>query len=294
MPVSLMPEDLSKGFGIQAGLHRVVSSEWMVHQFPPNKEGKQSEAFVCWAIGYQPIDAAGKPIGDVETDYSLKVAPAFGETLDKAKFAPAQTPGQPLPLRVGSKGPFLEAVGDQAAINERSKIGIFLKHLFSLGFDKQKFAASNMAVSLLVGTEGDVFELVSQNDGTDESGKQFKPTKIPAFKTIRKFGYEGGGAPVQQVNGVAAASNGATAASGDPKATAIQILEGLAAKYKEKGSMPLADMVKGVLPVWTKLTPRPSTADRDAAKKLLESPDFYAAEDVQAIAVLDGSDVMFA
>src|SRR5258708_71525 len=103
MPVSLLPEDLGKSFGVQSGRHRIVSSAWLIHQFQPNKDTqKQSEPFVCWARGFQPIDTACRPIGEVETDYALRVAPAFNETLDKSKFAPAQVPGQPLALRVGS------------------------------------------------------------------------------------------------------------------------------------------------------------------------------------------------
>jgi hypothetical protein len=304
MPVSLLPEDALQSFGIQSGLYRVVSSDWLVHQFQPNKEtGKQSEPFVCWAIGYQPIDQAGKPIGDVKIDHSLKVGPKFGETVDKSKFAPAQVAGTPLPLRVGSKGPFLEAVGDQAGLYEAAKPMLYLKELYKCGFDKAKMAAANMSVGLLVGTEGEIYELVSQNDGTDESGKQFKPTKIPAFKSIRKFGYEAGAVttmPAGAHSGAAVGANGAPApaTTSDPTALAVSFLSALIEKFKSTNpnGMPLAEMVKSnnLMFVGQKITPRPTKEDRDVVKKLLESEDFYQLEAVQSLAMLDGTEVMFA
>ncbi len=296
MPVSLLPEDALQGFGIQSGLHRVVSSEWMVHQFT-SKDGKTFEPFVCWAIGYQPIDEKGAVIGDTQIDYSIKVGPKFGETIDKAKFAPGISPGQPLPLRIGSKGPYLEPVGDQQGLYKNSKPILYIESLAKAGFDTKKLAASDFNVGLLVGTEGDVYELVSQNDGTDEQGKKFNATKIPAFKSIRKMGYEVQGilqtttAAAGKANGAApaASSNGAGA-----HALAVKILEAVVTKNRDKGAMPRADIVRSVLAITSKFDPRPAPEDREAAKKLLDTADFYASPDVEVIGVLDGETVQFA
>lgn len=294
MPVSLLLEDALEGFGIQAGLHRVVSSEWMVHQFT-SKDGKTFEPFVCWAIGYQPIDEKGAVIGDTQIDYSIKVGPKFGDTIDKAKFAPALAPKQPLPLRVGSKGHYLEPVSDQSGFYKTSKPYLFLSALYKAGFEQKKFAESEFNVGLLVGTEGDVYELVSANDGTDEQGKQFKATKIPAFKSIRKMGYEVQGIPqtttaAGKPNGAPAASNGAGGAHG----LAVKILMAVVEKNREKGAMLKADIVRSVLAVASKLDPRPAPEDREAAKKLLDSEAFYSHPDVETIGVLDGDTVQFA
>lgn len=298
MPISLLPEDALKGFGVQAGLHRVVSSEWMVHQFV-SKDGKVNEPFVCWAIGYQPIDEKGVVIGDTQIDYSIKVGPKYNETIDKSKFAPGLAPGQPLPLRIGSKGPYLEPVGDQTGLYEKSKPMLFINALAKAGFDMKKLAAANFNVGLLVGTEGDVYELVSENDGTDESGAKMKATKIPAFKSIRKMGYEVQGIPqtgtaaTGKTNGVAGtpapASNGAGA-----HGLAVKILSAVIEKNREKGAMPRADIVRSVLAVASKLDPRPAPEEREAAKTLLASDAFYGDAAVEVIGVLDGETVQFA
>ena len=297
MPVSLLPEDALQGFGIQSGLHRVVSSEWMVHQFT-SKDGKTFEPFVCWAIGYQPIDEKGAVIGDTQIDYSIKVGPKFGETIDKSKFAPGIAPGQPLPLRVGSKGPYLEPVGDQQGLYKNSKPILYIDSLGKAGFDLKKLSAAQFNVGLLIGTEGDVYELVSSNDGTDEQGKQFKATKIPVFKSIRKMGYEVQGIPQTtaaaggKANGAAApaASNGAGGAQG----LAVKILEAVIAKNRAAGAMPRADIVRSVLAVASKLDPRPAPEEREAAKALLGSDAFYGDPAVELLAVLDGDTVQFA
>lgn len=299
MPISLLPEDALKGFGVQAGLHRVVLSEWMVHQFV-SKDGKASEPFVCWAIGYQPIDEKGAVIGDTQIDYSLKVGPKFGETVDKSKFAPGLAPGQPLPLRLGSKGPYLEPVGDQTGLYEKSKPMLFINALAKAAFDLKKLAASNFNVGLLVGTEGEVYELVSENDGTDESGAKMKATKIPAFKSIRKMGYEVQGLP--QTGAAAGKANGAagTAApvaangTGNAQGLAISILTAVVDKNREKKAMPRADIVRSVLAVASKLDPRPAPEEREAAKALLGSDAFYGDPAVEMLGVLEGESFTFA
>lgn len=310
MPFSLLPEDALKSFGIQAGLHRIVDLKWMVHQYPASKDtGKQSDPFVCLAVTYLPIDVAGKAIGDAQTSYDLKVAPKFGDSIEKAKFAPASAPGQALPLRVGSAGPYIEAVGDQTGFYESSKIMKWLNTLFSLSFDQARLKASNFNLQILIGTEGDIYELVSENDGTDAAtGQKFKPTKFPAFKSIRKFGYDGGAQNIpsatQGTQGTVAsspasspASNGAV--SGDAYALAVTLLGGgLKERFKTEhavdvGLQPLPtvtvdNLLKGVMPVFMKLpTPRPSVADRTAAADLLKSADFYNREDVGAIAFFE-------
>jgi hypothetical protein len=295
MPVSLLPEDALEGFGIQAGLHRVVSSEWMVHQFT-SKDGKVYEPFVCWAIGYQPIDEKGSVIGDTQIDYSIRVGPKFKDTLDKSKFAPALTPGQPLPLRVGSKGAYLEPVSDQQGLYKNSKPILYIESLAKAGFDTKKLAAAQFNVGLLVGTEGDIYELVSVNDGTDGDGKQFKATKIPAFKSIRKMGYEVQGIP-QTTTAAAGRVNGAPAASGgtgNAHGLAVKILTAVIDKNREKGAMPRADIVRSVLAVASKLDPRPAPEDREAAKALLGSEVFYTTPDVELLGMLEGDTVQFA
>lgn len=302
MPVSLLLEDALKSFGIQPGRHRIVSSEWMVHRFQ-SKDGKEHEPFVALAIGYLPIDEKGNATGEAEIDYSLKVGPAFGETIDKAKFAPASTVGQPLPLRIGSKGLYLEPTGDQKQLSEKSKVMLYLKELYKCGFDAKRLAASNFNVGLLVGTEGDIFELVSQNDGTDEkTGEKFKATKIPAFNKIYKYGYEVQGtpasaaataaAPAQVVNGVAAGAANVVDASG----LAVTILAKIAANSKEKKveKLPKEQVVKLVLSTAARMDPRPDSAQRDAAKALIASDDFYEKDEVLSIAVLSGDVVEWA
>jgi hypothetical protein len=300
MPVSLLPEDALQGFGIQAGLHRVVSSEWMVHQFT-DKTGKTFEPFVCWAIGYQPIDEKGAVIGDTQIDYSIKVGPKFGDTIDKSKFAPGIAPGQPLPLRIGSKGPYLEPVSDQQGLYKNSKPILYIESLAKAGFDVKKLAEASFNVGLLVGTEGDVYELVSQNDGTDETGKKFNATKIPAFKSIRKMGYEvqgipqtGAAAPAGgKANGAVAAAHSANS-TGNAQGLAVKILEAVVSKNKEKGAMPRADIVRSVLAVASKLDPRPAPEEREAAKGLLGSDAFYGDPAVEMLGILEGENFTFA
>lgn len=298
MPVSLLLEDALKGFGIQAGLHRVVSSEWMVHEFT-SKDNKKFEPFVCWAIGYQPIDEKGAVIGDTQIDYSIKVGPKFGETIDKSKFAPGIAPGQPLPLRVGSKGPYLEPVGDQAGLYEKSKPMLYIAQLAKCAFDMKKLAASQFNVGLLVGTEGEVYELVSQNDGTDESGAAMKSTKIPAFKSLRKMGYEVQGIPqtgaatTTKPNGAAGASAPANG-TGNAQGLAISILTAVVTKNADKKAIPRADIVRSVLAIASKLDPRPAPEEREAAKALLGSDAFYGDPAVEMLGVLEGESFTFA
>lgn len=297
MPVSLRLEDTLKSFGIQAGLHRIVSADWMVHKFQA-KDGKEYEPFVCLAIGYLPIDAKGNAIGEAEIDYSLKVGPKYGETIDKAKFAPAAVPNQPLPLRLGSKGPFLEPVGDQKQLSDKSKVILYLAQLYKCGFKVEKLVDANFNVGLLVGTEGDIYELVSENDGTDESGNKMKPTKIPAFKSVSKFGYEVQGmaasAPAQVVNGVAGASTPAPA--GNVNDLAVTVLATIIKNSKEKGNkaMAKADVVKLVFATTAKMSPRPSSTERDAVKDLLNNDSFYESDAVLNHAILSGDQVEFA
>lgn len=299
MPVSLLPEDALQGFGIQSGLHRVVSSEWMVHEFT-SKDGKKFEPFVCWAIGYQPIDEKGAVIGDTQIDYSIKVGPKFGETIDKAKFAPGIAPGSPLPLRLGSKGPYLEPVSDQQGLYKNSKPILYIESLAKAGFDTKKLAAAQFNVGLLVGTEGDVYELVSQNDGTDETGKKFNATKIPAFKSIRKMGYEVQGIPQTTVaaagkpNGAAASSNGAGA-----HGLAVKILTAVVEKNRDKSAMPRAEIVRSVLAISSKylelgLANRPTPEEREAAKALLGSDAFYGDPAVELLGIIEGENFTFA
>src|ERR1700722_1532003 len=255
MPVSLLLEDALKGFGVQPGLKRIVSCEWMGHQFPANKTtGVSSEPFCCLAIGYLPIDEAGKALGDAEIDYSIRVGPKFGETLEKCKFAPAQSPGQPLPLRPGSKGPFLEPIADQSGLYDNSKALLFLGELFKIGGEqlKKRFVESQMNVGILIGTEGDVYELVSKNDGTDSGGKAIKDTKMPAFKSIRKFGWEqpAGQVASTHTNGESTASTAPVAGAQD---LAIKILSAMSDKHKDKPSILLSDMLKGLMPITSKM-----------------------------------------
>ena len=302
MPVSLRLEDALKSFGVPPGRYRVVSSEWVIHKFQSTKDtSKEFEPFVAWAIGYLPVNEKGEATGEVEISYDIKVAPGFGETLDKAKFAPALVPGTALPLRLGSKGPYLESTGSQGSLSEKSKPMLYLKELYKCGFDVNRLAAANFNVGLLVGTEGEVFELKSANDGSDEkTGEKFKDTKIPAFHKIYKFGYEVQGhigtapaanAPAQVVNGVAAPATG-----DEGTALALQLLTIIATEQKSKGiaKMARADVVKLSVAKWSKLPlPRPAGAMRDAAKELIGSDDFYTNDDVLAIAVPDGEQLEF-
>lgn len=296
MPVSLNPKDALKGFDIQAGLHRVVSSEWMVHTFV-NKEGQASEPFVVWAIGYLPIDEKGAAIGDVQISYELKVAPAYGETIDKAKFAPASAPGQPLPLRVGSRGPYLEPVSSQTQLSDRSKAMLFIKELVKCDWDVDgKWAAMNYSAGALVGTEGEIYRLVSENDGTDAAGQKMKATQIAAFKKINKYGYEVQGA--SHTNAVPAPSTAAAPASSNgtgAHALAVEILAKVVTAAKSKGTkkMTRGEIIKQVLPTAAKVSPRPTSEAREAAKTLLASDNFYEHDDVTAIGVLDGDEVEF-
>jgi len=271
----------------------------MVHQFT-DKTGKSYEPFVCWAIGYQPIDEKGAVIGDTQIDYTIRVGPKFGETLDKSKFAPGIAPGQPLPLRVGSKGPYLEPISDQQGLYKNSKPILYMESLGKAAFDLKKLAAAQFNVGLLVGTEGDIYELVSVNDGTDEAGKQFKPTKIPAFKSIRKMGYEVQGVPQTGAAAAGGKANGAVAAApsangtGNAHGLAVKILTAVIEKNREKGGMPRADVVRNVLAIASKLDPRPAPEEREAAKALLGSDAFYGDTAVELLAVLDGETVQFA
>jgi hypothetical protein len=298
--VSLRLEDALKSFGVPPGRYRVVSSEWAVHKFVSTKDAtKDFEPFVAWAIGYLPINEKGEATGEVEISYDIKVGPGFGETLDKSKFCPALSPTQPLPLRIGSKGPHLMATGDQKQLAEKSKPMLYVKELYKCGFDVNRLASSGFNVGLLVGTEGEIFELKSANDGTDEkTGEKFKDTKIPAFSKIYKFGYEIHGTPA--ANGTtapAASATGSTAATGSDGDTkiAIEILSKIAEECKGKGvtKIPLTDAVKFVVAKWSKMTPRPASSVRDAAKVLIGSEEFYTNDDVLAIAVLDGETLEF-
>ena len=310
MPVSLRLEDALKSFGVPAGRYRIVSSEWVVHRFQ-SKDGKEFEPFVAWAIGYLPIDEKGAAIGEVEISYDLKVAPGFEEPIDKAKFAPALTPRNPLPLRIGSKGPYLEATGTQTQLAEKSKPMLYLKELYKCGFAVERLVAADFNVGLLVGTEGEIGEFVSKNEGTDAKGVTMKDTRMPAFTKLYKMGYEvqghPGAAPAvsavpQLVNG-AASPNGS---GGDEGAKlAMEILIILATEHKGKGITKLAraDAVKLVAAKWSKMGPnaqapyhrdkRPDAAYRDAAKALIASDDFYELDDVLRIAIPDGDMLEF-
>ena len=314
MPVSFSPDDASQGFGVNPGLYRVVSADVAVHQFPQGKEGKQSEPFVCIELGYLPIDESGKAVGEVIMDHSLRIGPKFGERLETCKFAPAVGPNQPLPLVVGSKGRYLEAVGDTGQLHVKSKPMLYFEELRKCGFDNSLL--KNGDISHLIGIEGMTYELVSKNEGTDNEGKALKDTKIPAFRSIRNLvngrvshsaaaaataSAAGSTAAAPHVNGSAAAGAvaGTAATAGDAESVAVAILHGWRAQFAGKESVPLADANKKILLLTTqkwdaKFGAKPDKATREAAAALLANEDFYASnETAQGIAILSGDTINF-
>lgn len=302
--ISLLPEDGIKGFGINAGLHRVVSSEIQVHQYKPNKTtGEQSEPFVCWAIGYLPIDAAGNAVGEAEVDYGMKIAPGYGEPLSSAKFAPAASPDGPaLPLQVGSRGGFVFPIGDSQGLSVNSKVLKYIAQLFEVGFLKERLIASGMDVGILVGTEGDVMTKTTENDGTDKkTGAKLKDTKMLVFKSIRRFGYENpdfakaahAPAPAAHTPATTAPAPAVAATAGAHK-TALAIMQRWSEKYKavKREQVPLAELLEGFMAVAMK-EPRFDPTDRAKAKELLSDTAFYKHPDAEKIAALEGVDLIF-
>jgi hypothetical protein len=291
MPVNLL--EPVKSFGVKPGLKRIVSIEWMVHQYPPNKTtGKESEPFCCLAVGYLPVDENGKALDEAEVDYTLRVGPKWGRPLAECQFAPATEPGKPLPLRVGSRGPYIEPVGNQSGLSEKSKPWLWIEALQKIGGSKftSKLSESQMNIGVLVGTEGEIYELNSHNEGLTDEGTAMKDTKIGAFKSIIKFGWEqpaGYGA----TNGTASAANGSTSAatSGDTIDKAIAFLKKASEIHKTKNKMPLEDLIKGAMPIGSKMEPRLQGPQRDAVKKLISEAEFWENDAVADVAVYDPS-----
>lgn len=294
-----MPVDLfnpSANFGVKPGRKRVVSCEWMIHQFTKKDGTSGGEPFLCLAVGYLPVDESGKAIGEAEVDYSVKIG-KFGKPLSDTQYAPAEAPGKPLPLRLGSRGNYIEPIaGGTGSFSKNSKAQLFIDALLSIGGDKfrQKMSESQMNIGILVGTVGHVFELSSPNDGIGDDGKAMKDTKITVFNKIDYFGWEagaaqGGSTTSPSTAGAQSPANGTANGSGGSEALAIAILEKFSEKHADKASMPLADMLKGLMPVTSKMNPRPQSTERDAAKALMTTAEFWESDDVAAVATYDPS-----